>query len=83
MIKYAHRDFPSDVFVLLEALNVGIDVLVVDNGESFTCSPAELMDINMTGKVSFSLLCSWLGNQKYQLFIVKAMSCGVCFHSCL
>ncbi|CAG5117383.1 unnamed protein product [Candidula unifasciata] len=53
MLKRAHLEFPSDIFVLLET--VSAQLTIVDaNGVQSTCSCAEFLNVDMKGKVIIS-----------------------------
>ncbi len=50
MMKWAHNDFESDVFNLLECVGVQINV-ISSNGEQNMYSPRDFLDVNMDKKV--------------------------------
>jgi len=59
MIKHAHKEFPSDVFVLLEGAGAKISVYDVVSDQNSIYSAAELMNVNMQQKVGLRFkLCN-------------------------
>lgn len=50
MLKHDHPEFPSDVFVLFEALGALIAIKST-NGEVTTYSPSEWLTLDMTKKI--------------------------------
>ena len=52
MIKHAHQGFPSDVFVLLEAINADLGIMDTTGAITFM-SPVEFLQVDMTKKILF------------------------------
>lgn len=54
-IKHAHKEFPSDIYLLLETINAKLEILD-SNGKSIITSPKEYLEINMKGKIIFRII---------------------------
>ncbi|KAL3275092.1 hypothetical protein HHI36_019863 [Cryptolaemus montrouzieri] len=68
MLKHLHREFPSDVFLLLETF--GATLVIVDtNGTETIKTPAEFLSYDMTKKVIKNIQLSGLSSDyKYDTF---------------
>ncbi|CAL8070104.1 unnamed protein product [Orchesella dallaii] len=57
MIKHAHNDFPSDVFVILETLRASIQIVSLKSGQRETVSVSlpDFLRTNMDGKLIKSI----------------------------
>ncbi|XP_067932219.1 xanthine dehydrogenase-like [Watersipora subatra] len=58
MMKQKHHGFASDVFILLECVGASLNVCDCVNDSVVVCTPAELLDLDMKGKVIQSMSLS-------------------------
>ncbi|XP_037293387.1 xanthine dehydrogenase 1 [Manduca sexta] len=75
MIKYQHRDFPSDLFLLLECIGAQLSIYSrSDDGSRKvdTVTMQEFLDIDMTGKIIVNALLPPLSNE-YKIATFKIM----------
>ena len=65
MLKHAHQDFPSDIFLLLEALGADVNVRATD-GTSATMKPIDFIGTSMDKKIlAFVSMPQLMGNYKF------------------
>ena len=51
MLKHSHKDFPSDVFIVFEALGAKFGVISANSGAEDKMSPSDWLNSDMKGKV--------------------------------
>ncbi|CAG5123476.1 unnamed protein product, partial [Candidula unifasciata] len=54
MLKYSHKEFPSDIFLLLSTVGVTLNI-VDEKGSNKNYSMVDFLSLNMTGKVIVSM----------------------------
>lgn len=72
MIKHAHPDFPSDVFVLLAAVGATLSISEL-SGKLINVSMFEFLNLNMDKKIIVKIILPALDKSKYQLKTFKIM----------
>nr|CAD7447548.1 unnamed protein product [Timema bartmani] len=55
MLKHEHREFDSDMFLLLETVGASL-IIKADKGSDVTKSPAEFLDYDMNQKVLYQIV---------------------------
>nr|CAD7596424.1 unnamed protein product [Timema genevievae] len=55
MLKHEHREFDSDIFLLLETVGASL-IIKADKGSDVTMSPAEFLDYDMNKKVLYQIV---------------------------
>ncbi|CAG2067529.1 unnamed protein product, partial [Timema podura] len=55
MLKHEHREFDSDMFLLLETVGASL-IIKADKGSDVTMSPAEFLDYDMNKKVLYQIV---------------------------
>ena len=61
MLKHTHQDFPSDIFLLLEALNADVAIRST-NGSVQTVKPEQFLATEMDKKIIFYVLMPQYGD---------------------
>nr|CAD7202177.1 unnamed protein product [Timema douglasi] len=56
MLKHEHKEFDSDVFLLLETVGASLIIKADDKGSDVTKSPAEFLDYDMNKKVLYQIV---------------------------
>lgn len=72
MIKHAHHEFPSDIFLLLETIGAQLKIGSVD-GLIRTHSPLEFLSLDMAQKVILSIVFPKLAPDKFVFRTYKIM----------
>ncbi|KAF6205375.1 hypothetical protein GE061_019546 [Apolygus lucorum] len=71
-IKHQHREFPSDIFLILET--AGATLIIEDQtGLATTATPMEYLDIDMRGKLITKVILHALSSEHYYFRTYKIM----------
>lgn len=76
-IKHAHREFPSDIYLLLETVNAKLVILNFD-GKSSTVSPMEYLNLDMKGKVIHKVILPALAADSFVFRSYKVTLHSIC-----
>ncbi|KAH1015763.1 hypothetical protein HUJ04_007098 [Dendroctonus ponderosae] len=72
MIKHNHREFPSDIFLVLETCNATLDIVDIEGNKHLT-SPQQFLKLDMSNKVIRKILFPKLSNMEYKYGSYKIM----------
>lgn len=71
-IKHAHNEFPSDIFLLLEAIDAKLTIVSTD-GMTIKCSPSEYLTLNMSQHVILNVILPKLPPAQFTFRSYKIM----------